>query len=76
MSLAHTTPDAIRDALIRQLYNPVRWVETVQYLATQALRALSNVGPGKVLVGLIKRIDKNIASIAASYASLSEALAR
>ncbi len=74
--LAHTTPDAIRDALIRQFYNPVRWVETVQYLATQGVTRIVEVGPGKVLIGLNKRIDKNIASIAAfDNASLAEALA-
>jgi [acyl-carrier-protein] S-malonyltransferase len=74
--LAHTTPDAIRDALIRQFYNPVRWVETVQYLASQGITRIVEVGPGKVLIGLNKRIDKNIASIAAfDNASLAEALA-
>jgi len=74
--LAHTTPDAIRDALIRQFYNPVRWVETVQYLSTQGITRIVEVGPGKVLIGLNKRIDKNIAAIAAfDSASLAEALA-
>jgi [acyl-carrier-protein] S-malonyltransferase len=73
--LAHTTPDAIRDALIRQIYNPVRWVETVQYLGTQGVTRIVEAGPGKVLVGLNKRIDKNIASAAVfDGASLSEAL--
>ena len=74
--LAHTTPDAIRDALIRQIYNPVRWVETVQSLAAQGIERIVEAGPGKVLIGLNKRIDKNIASIAAfDTASLAEALA-
>lgn len=73
--LAHTTPDAIRDALIRQIYSPVRWVETVRYLATQGITRIVEAGPGKVLVGLNKRIDKNIASVAAfDGASLTEAL--
>lgn len=73
---AHTSADAIRDALIRQIYNPVRWVETVQYLGAQGITRIVEAGPGKVLVGLNKRIDKNIASVAAfDSASLGEALA-
>lgn len=74
--IAHSSPDAIRDALIRQIYNPVRWVETVQYLGTQGITRIVEAGPGKVLIGLNKRIDKNIASVAAfDSASLAEALA-
>jgi [acyl-carrier-protein] S-malonyltransferase len=73
---AHATADAIRDALIRQIYNPVRWVETVQYLGAQGITRIVEAGPGKVLIGLNKRIDKNIASVAAfDSASLAEALA-
>jgi [acyl-carrier-protein] S-malonyltransferase len=72
---AHTTADAIRDALIRQIYNPVRWVETVHYLGAQGITRIVEAGPGKVLIGLNKRIDKNIASVAAfDSASLAEAL--
>ncbi len=52
--------DAIKDALVRQLYMPVRWTETVQYLSTQGVSKIVEVGPGKVLTGLIKRIDKSI----------------
>lgn len=54
--------DAIRDALIRQLYSPVRWTETVQYLAEQGVTALYEIGPAKVLSGLTKRIDKTLQS--------------
>ena len=53
-------PDAIRDALIRQLYNPVRWVETVQKMATDGVERLIECGPGKVLVGLNKRIERSM----------------
>ncbi|QWA12831.1 ACP S-malonyltransferase [Sodalis ligni] len=53
---AETDPDAIRSALVRQLYNPVRWTETVQYLAAQGAEVLIEAGPGKVLTGLTKRI--------------------
>ncbi|MFO8025378.1 ACP S-malonyltransferase [Thiohalophilus sp.] len=57
---APTDPAAIRDALVRQLYNPVRWVETVQKMAADGVDRLIECGPGKVLVGLNKRIDKNM----------------
>lgn len=55
-------PAAIRDALVRQLYNPVRWVETVQKMAADGVDRLVECGPGKVLVGLNKRIDKTMAA--------------
>ncbi len=51
----------IKDALVRQLYLPVRWTQSVQYLASQGVEELIEVGPGKVLSGLTKRIDKSIA---------------
>lgn len=73
---AHSDAAAVRDALIRQIYNPVRWVETVQFLGGQGITRIIEAGPGKVLAGLNKRIDKNIASLAAfDSASLAEALA-
>ncbi|XOD70252.1 MAG: ACP S-malonyltransferase [Sodalis sp. (in: enterobacteria)] len=49
-------PAAIRQALVRQLYSPVRWIETVEYLAAQGVEALLEIGPGKVLTGLTKHI--------------------
>lgn len=52
--------DAIRDALVRQLYNPVRWVETVQRMVNEGVTQLIECGPGKVLVGLNKRISKDM----------------
>ena len=55
-------PDAIRDALVRQLYSPVRWVETIQKMATDGVDRLLECGPGKVLVGLNKRIERNMAA--------------
>lgn len=71
----HADPVAIREALIRQIHSPVRWVETVQYLAAQGVSRIVEAGPGKVLTGLNKRIDKNIAALAAfDSASLAEAL--
>lgn len=56
--------DAIRDALVRQLYSPVRWVETVQAMAGEGVDTLIECGPGKVLVGLNKRIVKEMNTIA------------
>lgn len=53
-------PASIRDALTRQLYSPVRWVECVQNLAQRRITLLIEAGPGKVLAGLCKRIDKRI----------------
>ena len=54
--------DAIRNALVRQLYSPVRWVETVQRMVNEGVTQLIECGPGKVLVGLNKRISKDMAA--------------
>ena len=51
---------AIRDALTRQLFQPVRWVETIQRMATDGVNVITECGPGKVLLGLNKRIDKSL----------------
>lgn len=59
---APSEPDAIRDALVRQLYSPVRWVETIQKMAADGVDRLIECGPGKVLVGLNKRIERNMAA--------------
>ncbi len=58
---AEATADAIKDALIRQLYNPVRWTETVQRLKDEGVETLYECGPGNVLCGLAKRIDRALA---------------
>jgi len=50
----------IRDALVEQLVSPVRWTETVQQLSKQGVNQTIEMGPGKVLAGLVRRIDKNI----------------
>lgn len=67
--------DAIKEALIRQLYSPVRWTETIEYFAAQGVTEVLELGAGKVLSGLIKRINKelNTSSITDS-AALSAAL--
>ncbi|TQV77438.1 ACP S-malonyltransferase [Aliikangiella marina] len=52
--------DDIKDALIRQLYCPVRWTESVIYLANQGINQLMECGPGNVLSGLARRIDRSL----------------
>ena len=72
-----TTPEAIRDALVRQLYSPVQWTKSVELMASQGIEHLYEVGPGKVLTGLTKRIvDTLTASALNEPAAVSEALAQ
>jgi [acyl-carrier-protein] S-malonyltransferase len=54
--VSYNDADKIKDALVRQLYSPVRWVETVQAIAAQGITNSAECGPGKVLAGLTKRI--------------------
>ncbi len=69
-----TSPEAIRSALVRQLYNPVRWTECVEFIAAQGVTLLLEVGPGKVLTGLTKRIVGTLTAAAVNdLASLSAA---
>jgi [acyl-carrier-protein] S-malonyltransferase len=60
----HASLDDIRGALQRQLYLPVRWTECVQALAAHGVTQVLECGPGKVLAGLIKRIDKAVVATA------------
>jgi [acyl-carrier-protein] S-malonyltransferase len=55
-----TDPAAIKDALVRQAASPVRWVETVQHIAASGASRLVECGPGKVLSGLVKRINGDL----------------
>lgn len=61
---ARTQPDEIRAALKAQLFSPVRWTQTVQSLQAQGITRLFECGPGKVLVGLNKRIADGLTSVA------------
>lgn len=54
--VAYSDPGKIKDALVRQLYSPVRWVETVQFIHRLQISKTAECGPGKVLAGLTKRI--------------------
>ena len=54
------TATAVRNALLRQVASPVRWVESVQRMVSMGVKRFVEVGPGNVLTGLIKRIDANV----------------
>ncbi len=56
---SHNAPDVIRNALAEQLYKPVRWVDTIKFMHEQGVNQFVECGPGKVLMGLNKRIAKN-----------------
>jgi [acyl-carrier-protein] S-malonyltransferase len=59
-----TDPARIRDALYRQAFGPVRWVECVQAIKARGLTTLVECGPGKVLAGMAKRIDPELSGLA------------
>lgn len=61
---AYSDSDKIKDALVRQLYSPVRWVETVQAVAAMSVTQAAECGPGKVLAGLTKRIVAELPCVA------------
>ena len=76
---AETDAVAIRNALVRQLYSPVRWTETVEKIAQNGVEVLVEVGPGKVLNGLTKRIVDSLQAVSVndvkSLDSVEEVLA-
>jgi [acyl-carrier-protein] S-malonyltransferase len=59
-----TDPDAIRDALYRQASGPVRWVEVTQALRARGLQHIFECGPGRVLAGLVRRVDADVVTAA------------
>ncbi|NDJ58152.1 ACP S-malonyltransferase [Enterobacteriaceae bacterium 4M9] len=70
-----TDAAAIRDALVRQLYSPVQWTKSVEFMASTGIEHLYEVGPGKVLTGLTKRIvDTLTASALNEPAAMSAAI--
>ena len=66
-------PARIKDALIRQAYNPVRWVETIQKMAAMGVATVAECGPGKVLAGLTKRCADGVSGVALADAASIEA---
>lgn len=66
-------PACIKDALIRQAYNPVRWVETIQSMAAMGVTTVAECGPGKVLAGLTKRCADGVVGVALADAASIEA---
>ena len=66
-------PVRIKDALVRQAYNPVRWVETVQKMAAMGITTGAECGPGKVLAGLTKRCAEGVIGVALADAAAIEA---
>jgi [acyl-carrier-protein] S-malonyltransferase len=75
--LAYNDVSQIKDALVRQLYSPVRWVETIQSTYNQGVQNSAECGPGKVLAGLTKRIVAELPCIAlTNIESLAEAQAQ
>lgn len=62
--LVQTDADAMRDALVRQAFGPVRWVECVGAIKARGITTLVECGPGKVLAGMVKRIDAELTGAA------------
>ena len=60
----NTDPDQIKDALVRQAFGPVRWVECVAAIKARGITTVVECGPGKVLAGMVKRIDAEMTGAA------------
>lgn len=72
---AYEDAERIREGLAQQLYSPVRWTETIRYLVDRGTTTIVELGPGKVLTGLVRRIDPSVpAACIDSPAALQEAL--
>src|SRR5262249_48202194 len=72
---APNEPAAIREALVRQAHGPVRWVEVVRALRARGLTHVFECGPGKVLAGMVKRIDADaVTTTAFDPSTLRDAL--
>jgi [acyl-carrier-protein] S-malonyltransferase len=70
---AYRDSENIKAALVRQLYSPVRWVETVQTIYSQGVTSSAECGPGKVLAGLTKRIvEGGVCTALVSNESINE----
>jgi [acyl-carrier-protein] S-malonyltransferase len=67
------TAHAVRNALVRQVVSPVRWVESIEHMVAKGVRRFVEIGPGSVLTGLIKRIDSSVELINVSDVATIEA---
>jgi [acyl-carrier-protein] S-malonyltransferase len=73
----YQSPEQIRRLLKEQLFKPVRWVETIQLIQSKGVQSIIECGPGKVLGGLVKRIDKSLSTISVNdNSSLENALSQ
>ncbi|HKO88682.1 MAG TPA: ACP S-malonyltransferase [Burkholderiales bacterium] len=73
---SHTTPEALREALVSQANHPVRWVETIRAMAATGVTHIAECGPGKVLAPLSKRIADGVQGMAlADRASIEQGIA-
>jgi [acyl-carrier-protein] S-malonyltransferase len=70
---ATTAPDELRDALVRQVSAPVRWVDSMQLLIEQSVGTFVEVGPGKVLSGLMRQISRDVKTLNVEDAASLEA---
>ncbi len=71
----HAESGEIRDALVRQVWQPVRWAASVRYLISEGVARFAECGPGKVLFGLNRRISRDVSTVAlVSGESLADAL--
>ena len=71
---SESSPEAIKSALVKQLYSPVRWTESVQFMSQQGVEYTREVGAGKVLTGLSKRIEKSLVATAVNTVATVTAL--
>ena len=60
---AVTTGDEARDALVRQVSQTVRWLESVEFLIGHGVQSFIEIGPGKVLSGLLRQIDRSVSCV-------------
>lgn len=71
----HDQPDAIRQALVDQAWHPVRWAQTIEAMGQQGVTHIVECGPGKVLTGLVKRINPSLVGLSVNDpASMQEAI--
>ncbi len=73
MRARRRAPDELRDALVRQVSAPVRWLESMQLLMQQGVDTFVEVGPGKVLTGLMRQINRDVKMLNVEDAASLEA---